>query len=195
MSVMSNIMNVSLISEKTIKANLPLSSDIDGKYILPAIQSATDIDLQDMIGQKLLRAYQCAVYNGYMAQDKIDTCDEPLKSVLNSAKIFLDDYVVKYLQWQVMVNITTMINYKYANSGVYTNQDEKRITTDYKTNMQLIQQYQRYANGYAIKLKEYQCKHQSILNQFINSIQELFNIFDGTECDHKEELPLCGIVF
>lgn len=195
MSVMSNIMNVALISEKTIKNNSPISNDIDGKYILPAIQSATDIDLQPIIGSKLLLAYKCAVFNGYMAQEKIDTCDTPLKTVLNSAKIFLDDYIVKYLQWQVMVNLTTMVNYKYANSGVYTNQDDKRSGTDYKTNMQLVQQYQKYANGYAITMQEYQSKHQSVLNQFIYSINGLFNIFDGTECDCKEDIPYCGIIF
>lgn len=195
MSVMSNIMNVALISEKTIKNNSPISNDIDGKYILPAIQSATDIDLQPIIGSKLLLAYKCAIYNGYMTQTKIDTCEEPLKSVLNGAKIFLDDYIVKYLQWQVMVNLTTMVNYKYANSGVYTNQDDKRSGTDYKTNMQLVQQYQKYANGYAITMQEYQRKHQSVLNQFIYAINGLFNIFDGTECDCKEDIPYCGIIF
>lgn len=195
MSVMSNIMNVALISEKTIKNNSPISNDIDGKYILPAIQSATDIDLQPIIGRKLLMAYKCAIFNGYMTQSKIDSCDTPLKTVLNSAKIFLDDYIVKYLQWQVMVNLTTMVNYKYANSGVYTNQDDKRSGTDYKTNMQLVQQYQKYANGYAITMQEYQSKHQSVLNQFIYAINGLFNIFDGTECDYKEDIPYCGIIF
>lgn len=195
MSLMSNIMNVALISENLIKNNSPISNDVDGKYILPAIQSATDIDLQPIIGSKLLMAYKCAIFEGYMTQSKIDSCEEPLKTVLNSAKIFLDDYIVKYLQWQVMVNLTTMLNYKYANGGVYTNQDEKRIGTDYKTNMQLIQQYQKYANGYAISMKEYQSKHQSVLNQFVDAINGLFNIFDGTECDCKEDIPYCGIIF
>ena len=38
MSLMSNIMNVALISENLIKNNSPISNDVDGKYILPAIQ-------------------------------------------------------------------------------------------------------------------------------------------------------------
>lgn len=133
---------VLLISEETLKTYSLVNDNIDGKYLLPAIQTAQDIDLETLIGKALL--------------DKLCKLVETGEIVSNSKyKTLLDDYITPYLVWQVMSNLQLGINYKLSNSGVITNDDERKSRLDYKNNQLLQEQYKHYADSYAIKLKDY----------------------------------------
>jgi hypothetical protein len=50
--------NVLLISEDYIKSESNLDNNISGKYLQSAIKLAQDIELQSLIGTKLLEALQ-----------------------------------------------------------------------------------------------------------------------------------------
>ena len=49
---------VLLISEKTIKKYTLINDNIDGEYLLPAIQMSQDVDLDTTIGTKLNKKIQ-----------------------------------------------------------------------------------------------------------------------------------------
>ena len=53
-----NYRNVLLISEDYIKSNSTLDNNISGKYLQAAITNAQDIELQSLIGTKLLEKIQ-----------------------------------------------------------------------------------------------------------------------------------------
>ena len=132
---------VLLISEETLKTYSLVNDNIDGKYLLPAIQTAQDIDLETLIGKALL--------------DKLCKLVETGEIVNNSKyRTLLDDYITPYLVWQVMSNLQLGINYKLSNSGVITNDDERKSRLDYRNNQLLQEQYKHYADSYAIKLKD-----------------------------------------
>lgn len=159
---------VLLISEETLKTYSLVNDNIDGKYLLPAIQTAQDIDLETLIGKALL--------------DKLCKLVETGEIVNNSKyRTLLDDYITPYLVWQVMSNLQLGINYKLSNSGVITNDDERKSRLDYRNNQLLQEQYKHYADSYAIKLKDYLCSGDyPEYHQCINY-------------SHAEDVELCGI--
>lgn len=159
---------VLLISEETLKTYSLVNDNVDGKYILPAIQTAQDIDLETLIGKALL--------------DKLCKLVETGEIVSNSKyKTLLDDYITPYLVWQVMSNLQLGINYKLSNSGVITNDDERKSRLEYRNNQLLQEQYKHYADSYAIKLKDYLCK---------GDYPEYYQCVNHS---HAEDVELCGI--
>lgn len=159
---------VLLISEETLKTYSLVNDNIDGKYLLPAIQTAQDIDLETLIGKALL--------------DKLCKLVETGEIVNNTKyRTLLDDYITPYLVWQVMSNLQLGINYKLSNSGVITNDDERKSRLDYRNNQLLQEQYKHYADSYAIKLKDYLCSGDyPEYHQCVNH-------------SHAEDVELCGI--
>lgn len=159
---------VLLISEETLKTYSLVNDNIDGKYLLPAIQTAQDIDLETLIGKALL--------------DKLCKLVETSEIVNNTKyRTLLDDYITPYLVWQVMSNLQLGINYKLSNSGVITNDDERKSRLDYRNNQLLQEQYKHYADSYAIKLKDYLCSGDyPEYHQCVNH-------------SHAEDVELCGI--
>lgn len=159
---------VLLISEETLKTYSLVNDNIDGKYLLPAIQTAQDIDLETLIGKALL--------------DRLCKLVETGEIVNNSKyRTLLDDYITPYLVWQVMSNLQLGINYKLSNSGVITNDDERKSRLDYRNNQLLQEQYKHYADSYAIKLKDYLCSGDyPEYHQCVNH-------------SHAEDVELCGI--
>ena len=150
---------VLLISEDTLKTYTLISENLDGKYILPAIQLAQDVDLTYLIGEKLVNKI-CQLITDNQLEGKYKT--------------LLDEYITPYLCWQVMSTIQLGLNYKFSNSGLVGNDDERKSRLEYRQAQSLQEQYLRYADSYAHKMKKYICK----------------TAFPEYEC---EDLQLCGI--
>ena len=60
---------VLLISEKTLKSNGVINNNVDGMYILPAIDYAQDAGLQPIIGTKLYNKLMDLVADGSIQQE------------------------------------------------------------------------------------------------------------------------------
>lgn len=164
--------NVLLISEKTLKEHTLINSNVDGIYILPAIRMAQDVDLDTAIGPVLNKKLQTLVSDGTIKDE-----------VNQKYKKLLDEYVTPYLCWQVMSAIQLNINFKLSNSGVISNQDDRKNAVDYRSGKELVAQYEKYANAYAQKLKNFLCAHSAEYPEY-------------KQCENyetEEELPLCSI--
>lgn len=177
------INKVLLISEQTLKKYTLINDNVDGMYILPAIQSAQDIDLDTIIGPVLNNKLQQLVKNSDIVQPKYE-----------KYKVLLDEYVTPYLCWQVMTNIQIAVNFKLSNSGVVENYDERKNRLDYTHSKALSDQYQKYANAYATKLKNYLCsnsnqypEYHQTLNHEGEESPRLCSIYleDDDCCDYK----------
>lgn len=164
--------NVLLISEKTLKEYTLVNDNIDGMYILPAIKMAQDVDLDNAIGPVLNKKLQALVAEGTISDD-------------SNAKYkkLLDDYITPYMCWLVMSAVQLNINFKLSNSGVISNQDDRKNAIDYRSGKELIAQYEKYANAYGQKLKNFLCAHSNEYPEY-------------KQCENYEredELQLCSI--
>lgn len=165
-------MKVLLISETTLKQYSLINDNIDGKYLSTAIQTTQDIDLQSVIGPVLVSKLQNLVSDG--------TISEPENA---NYKTLLDDYIAPYLCWQVSSTLQIAINYKLTNSGTIYNTDTNKGNIDFRNAQLLTQQYERYANSYAIKLKNYLEHNTSLYPEY----KERLN------CEGEEDIATYGI--
>jgi hypothetical protein len=164
--------NILLISEQTLKKYTLINDNMDGVYLLPAIQMAQDIDLDNAIGTKLCNKLKDLVKTGNITKDSN-----------RHYKQLLDEYVTPYLAWQTMTAVQISIDYKMTNSGVIQNEDEKKTHLDYKNATALRNQYQKYANAFLTKLK----------NHLLNNTNKFPEYMQCVDFQHAEEGQLCSI--
>lgn len=162
--------NILLVSEETIKKYTLVNDNVDGKYILPTIQVVQDIDLDRLIGKKLVNKL-CELVNSGDIYKNTDY------------KALLDDYVSPYICWDVMAQIQLSLSYKFNNSGTTSNLDDKKSQVEFKNLQLLIEQYTNYANSYATKLKNYLDYNSSKYPEY----NECY------EYSHKNDVSGCGI--
>lgn len=163
---------VLLINEKTLKENSLIDSNIDGKYILPSIELAQNIDLQNVIGK--------ALYDKLIKLVKTNEISLPENA---DYKYLLDNYITDYLIWQTMSTIQISVNYKFKQSGMIQNQDDRKAAIDYSEGKALASQYEKYANAYCEHLKNYLLKNTNIYPEYM-------------KCDtyqYAMDAPLCSI--
>lgn len=149
---------VLLISEETLKKYTLINDNIDGKYLLPTIQTTQDVDLDTILGTVLTKKLQNLV--------ETNTINLPENS---NYKELLDKYVQPYMCWKCMANIQVSVNYKLTNSGVIENQDDKKTRLSYSDSKALQSQYDRYASSYALKLENYLIKNSNIFPEYKQS--------------------------
>ena len=113
--------NVLLISEDYLKTESFLDDNVSGKYLLTAIKMAQDIELQSIIGTKLLHSIQKKVF------DNVIELEDNWRY-----KDLLDNYIQPFLLYQVLSEIVIPISYKMSNFGVMQSSDEKDYAVDNK---------------------------------------------------------------
>ena len=150
-----------LVSEDFVKTNSALNDNLWGKFLLPAIREAQDINLQIYLGECLYKTILNMVQDGSITA-----------STNEVYKALLDDYIQPYLLYQVQANIIPTINVKLGNIGSVVSNDE-HIATLSQGNIDLVQRdFQLKADFYA----------QRILNFILNHSSE----FNLDECACKE---------
>ena len=150
-----------LVSEDFVKTNSAINDNLWGKFLLPAIREAEDINLQTYLGECLYKTILGMVANGSITA-----------STNESYKALLDDYIQPYLLYQVQANIIPTINVKLGNIGSVVSNDE-HIATLSQSNIDLVQNdFQHKADFYA----------QRMLNFILNHSNE----FNLDECACKE---------
>ena len=139
---------VLLISEKTLKSNGVINNNVDGMYILPAIEYAQDAGLQPIIGTKLYNKLMDLVSDGSIQQE-------------TDYKVLLDEYVTPYLLNKVTADIQIPLNYKLRNQGVVQNQADNTIVPTMKDLQYVIQNYEYKAIFYGNRLSDYLMANKS----------------------------------
>ena len=139
---------VLLISEKTLKSNGVINNNVDGMYILPAIEYAQDAGLQPIIGTKLYNKLMDLVADSSIQQE-------------TDYKVLLDEYVTPYLLNKVTADIQIPLNYKLRNQGVVQNQADNTIVPTMKDLQYVIQNYEYKAIFYGNRLSDYLMANKS----------------------------------
>ena len=159
-----------LVSEDTLKKFTNIGSNIDGHYIMPAIYNAQYIDLERLIGKSLLKKLQDLVADNSIFDN-------------DAYKLLLDEYITPYLCAQVTTELLPILQIKLSNSGTTVNQDEKKYQMEFRNVQTLVDQYQKYADAYALKMKNYLDSHSSDYPEYNQCV----------DYSHKNDVSGCGI--
>lgn len=131
-----------LISEATLKKNSVVNNNVDGMYLLPAIEFAQDAGLQPIIGTKL--------YNKLM-----DLVEDGSITGATDYKLLLDEYITPYLINKVTADIQIPLAYKLRNQGVVQQTGENTYVPSLKDLQYVVQNYENKANFYSNRLSDY----------------------------------------
>lgn len=138
------MIDILFISEKKIKEASTLNDNLWGKYLLPAIKSAQEINLMPILGEKLYDKLQILIY-----ERKVED-EENI-----NYKVLLDKFIAPYLTYQVLANLIPDISVKLSNAGTITTTDE-HIQNLSKGDRDLLQEkYQNTADAYSYKLIDF----------------------------------------
>ena len=142
-----------LVSEDFVKTNSALNDNLWGKFLLPAIREAQDINLQIYLGECLYKTILGMVQDGSITA-----------STNESYKVLLDDFIQPYLLYQIQANIVPVLNVKMANIGSVVSKDEY-INTLSQENIDLVQSdFQHKADFYAQSMLNFILNHSSEFN-------------------------------
>lgn len=150
MKAVNNYPNVLLIGPKTIKRLSPINDNVEEQDIFNAVLSTQNIDLQNIIGNRLL----------WKIQELISTAN--INNILFiDYKILLDNYITPFLCAVVTFKVMPIIQYKLRNKGVITTNDEHVNNAQYSEMKNLIEIYRGEATQYANLLKKFLCKNKA----------------------------------
>lgn len=136
------MIEVFLISEDILKTETILNDNVGAEYIEQAIITAQEIFLQQLIGTSLLN----------------DLCDKVKNDNLtDDDKVLLDNYIIPFLKFKVLSEVTLPISYKYRNSGVVQTNNEYVYNTAMKDAQQLATFYDQRATFFSIRLTDWLC--------------------------------------
>lgn len=137
---------VFLISDVLLKEETIINDNLGSEYLNPAIETAQDIYLQQIIGTELLdKMYALVVTNQI-----IDDANKIYKELL-------DDYITPYLKFKVLSEITVPLAYKYRNAGVVQSTANNYQQTTLKDAQLVANHYDLRATFYAERLSKYLC--------------------------------------
>jgi hypothetical protein len=184
--------NVLLISEDYIKSESNLDNNVSGKYLQSAIKLAQDIELQSLIGTKLLEKIQKLVIDWKDPNKPVHPIEPPIYDPTSiddpenhRYKELLDYYIQPYLLYQVLSEITIPISFKLSNFGVMRTDDEKNLTSDINQ-VNLIKKY------YRDKADFFKTRLQNWVITYYNDFPELYeykplkdlypNLYSSSSC-------------
>ena len=133
---------VLLVSEQTLKKNSVVNNNVDGMYLLPAIEYAQDAGLQPIIGTKL--------YNKLM-----DLVEDGSITEATDYKYLLDVFVQPYLLELVLSNIIFEAAGTVRNAGLIQPSDNHFYQVDKENREILKDQHRQFASHYQRMLQSY----------------------------------------
>lgn len=136
------MIGVYLISEDILKSETILNDNVGAEYFGQAIETAQEIYLQQLIGTSLLNDLCNKVANDSLTADD---------------KVLLDDYIIPFLKFKVLCEVTLPIAFKYRNAGVVQTNNEYVYNSGLKDAQQLATHYDQRANFFAIRLTSWLC--------------------------------------
>ena len=138
-----------LTSETFVKSVSNISDNVAGKFILPAIREAQEIQLKSILGSCLLSALKMMGANGTLD----DPGNEWYKALVDECQYFL--------AYTAIVELANKVSYKIGNFGVAKSNDENlQVATQDEIAKQQYY-YQSKADFHALELQQWILDNQS----------------------------------
>lgn len=148
---------VLVVSEDTIRTYSEISENIYGKSLLPAIRTAQDLELQEILGSCLYKKILSLIEDGSIVAE-----------VNIAYKDLLDDYIQPFMIEQVVADLIPIVGSKIANLGVFKSSDE------YTSNVP-ADEVDRLQYSHVVKANHYKKRMQYFLKQNKTAFPELNN--------------------
>lgn len=146
---------VFLISDVLLKEETIINDNVGAEFIGPAIETAQDIYLQQIIGTELLdKMYALVVTNQI-----IDDANKIYKELL-------DDYITPYLKFKVLSEITVPLAYKYRNAGVVQSTANNYQQTTLKDAQLVANHYNLRADFFVERMNKFLCANASQIPEY-----------------------------
>lgn len=133
-----------LISSKTLKEDTFINDNVGEEMLNPSIAEAQDIDLQEILGTKLLNRILSLVDSGSIRDDEF-----------SDYKLLIDEYITPFLEWKVMSTIQLPLAYKMRNMGVVQTTDANVTSATMRDAQTLMEHYNNKASFYSIRLTKF----------------------------------------
>lgn len=148
---MSN--NVLFITERTLKARLPMSASIDFTSVKPFIKLAQDQQVQPILGSGLYLRLQEGIVANNLNTDELD---------------LLNDYVTDTIIWFTMAMLPIGMGYQLFSKGFLQKTAEESSAPN-RADLELIEErYKKHGEYYATRMIKYlrqnYVKHYTYLN-------------------------------
>lgn len=137
----SNMGKVLLSSEKFIKEVSNISDNLAGKFLLPSLREAQDVNLKTILGDALLQRLEDLFHNGQILNPQ----NEWYKKLLDECQYFL--------AYQTIVEVTNKVSYKIGNAGVKITNDENLQAASQDEIIKQQYYYQAKADAYCYQLQ------------------------------------------
>ncbi len=160
------------ISETYIKENTPLSQNIDVKDILPHIQPAQDLHIQDILGSNFYN-YLWTAYSGQTLTANEETLVTKIKPALAYRAA---EMALPFIQYQV------------KNKGIQTQFGDNSVGVGMSELSYLRNELKNRAEFYSVRVVEYLKENSSLFSGYTTN--------NTTDIDPDKSSPYnCGIVF
>lgn len=165
---------VLLVSPTFIRENSMISNNIQDKFLITALTEATDINLREIVGDKMLKKLKALVADNTIHDDE----NIHYKELLDIARY--------YLMYEVIQKVIMISSFKIDNAGLY-------ISTD--TNVE----NPKTADVFSIKnyYKSQSDFYRTILQGFLNENSKYFKELFTNNCNempsHLSKTASCPI--
>ena len=136
--------DVLLISPPLLKEITNISDNVSNDYLLPAINLAQDIELEETIGTPLLNKIKELIKD-----NQINNAEYV------NYKYLLDKYIQNYLSYLVISHLAPTVAFKIANQGVIRTDNEKQHNVTANELDKVVNYYKHIANTYKKRLQMY----------------------------------------
>ena len=138
-----------LTSETFVKSVSNISDNVAGKFILPAIREAQEIQFKSIVGSCLLSALKMMGSN--------NTLDDPANAMYKE----LVDQAQYFLAYTAIVELTYKVSYKIGNFGVAKSNDENLTVATQDEIAKQQYYYQTKADYYCLELQQWLLSNRS----------------------------------
>ena len=167
--------NVLLINKFTISQIAPISKNLSEKELNPAIISAQERDLQQLIGTSLYRSICAKVSSG-------DILDPEFVHY----KDLLDNYISVYLVYAVLADLQMPISYKERNKGTVQLSDERIEPASLSELQYLKNYYKSIADFFGSRISKQIKDHKSFFPEYSCSCNDGL----GANPDYLKDFPI-----
>lgn len=143
------MVDILLVSETTVKSRTNIDDNVNGKLILPAIRSAQEEGLREILGDKLLDKLKTLVSTGDIEQEA--------NSWYKNLIVYSQDYLV----YETVADVCMLTTVKISNAGLEQVSDEKMESISISDSYSVQAWYQNKADFYCYRLQNYLIKNKA----------------------------------
>ena len=149
--------DVLLTNEQYVRGITNIDNNIQSKFLLSAIRESQEINLQEIIGTRMLNKLKNLIFTCEIKDDK----NIVYKSLLEECQLFL--------AYSTIVKLCLITSVKISNGGLQQTSDENVTVLNIEDTFTLQEHYQQKADYFAQRLQAYILNNKEDLPEICES--------------------------